>query len=831
MHGVDHSPLLGILNPYPGLRPFEAHESFLFHGREEHTRALLERLSVERFLAVVGSSGSGKSSLVRAGLLPALYRGYLVGASSRWRIAVMRPGSAPIDELARALAAPEALGLPLAEVRATVGATSRGLVTAVQRASLADGENVLLVVDQFEELFRFERERRHQDGGAEASLFVQSLIEAAGAYNARLFVVITMRSDYLGQCAQFAGLPEALNRGQYLIPHLTREERRQAIEKPPLVAGVRMKPALAQQLLNDMGDDPAQLPVLQHALMRTFRCLREANAPELDFEHYRRAGGLASALDLHANAIVAQLPEPSRRWVEKIFRTLTTMEGTRAVRRPARLDRIFEVLGAGADRDARAEIATAIEAFVRPENSLLVSSTGPELRGESVIDISHESLIRNWHELRRWLAEETRSAEWFRSVVDDTVRYRTGEAGLWRDPELSRVLQLRGDAGWNETWARQYMPKLDPPYTEVERFLEQSVRAQQAEQAEKEAKRRKEIEDARALALAAARAKKFYRLFAWTLVLLFIAAGGWGLMWFRQHQQESEAARTSVDLANQIYEKTLEQARLQEELRKLQAQLEGAEQGGSAEALRRQVRDLQQQLTRGSVQVDSTRQELQKSTAAAGSDYAQALRRVADLQAELNEVRTERNELRDRLDTMSTLQVRDAGYWRSRFEAADAENRLLRSAASGAFAEPIVLALPQYSVLRLDAAPFFGNVFLFIEDLGRARNSTATLFVVKPNRAGALTEFADNERAAARLGAALRSRVKCPAYGSDGQGEIWCFNVDKDTTLADTQRLGRFQYQSGVFSVVATGWAQNVRKGGTDVLTLVIHQLRPAARK
>jgi hypothetical protein len=821
---VELLPLLGVENPYPGLRPFEAHEAFLFHGRQEHTRALLERLSTDRFLAVVGGSGSGKSSLVRAGLLPALYRGYLVGASSRWRIALMRPGNAPLDELARALAAPEALGVPAGPLREAIGRTSLGLVSAVLEAQIASDENVLIVVDQFEELFRFERERRHQDGGSEAGLFVQSLIEAADSYGPRLFVVITMRSDYLGQCAQFAGLPEALNRGQYLIPHLTREQRREAIEKPPLVANARIKPALAQQLLNDMGDDPGQLPVLQHALMRTFRRLRESGASELDFEHDAQAGGLAHALDQHADSIVMSLPPGPRAWVEKLFRALTMVEGGRAIRRPARLDRIFDVLAITDDDTARADVRTAIEAFAHPENSLLVSSTGLPLREDSVIDISHESLIRNWRQLQKWLKEETRSAEWFLSLAGDTVRFRAGEASLWRDPELSRVIQLKDDARWNEAWARQYLPQAEPPYAEVLRFIDESVRAEEAERAAKEARRRKEIDDARALAAHAASAKRAYRLFMWTFVALLVTVSVAVVKAWLDHRAEAAAAAESLALSELLNKSAAEQEALKQQLRGAEAQLQKAQATGKDDGgLRSRIADLEHRLSNSRVASNNNRQQLQQNVNSSGSEYSAALKQVAELQSELKRAREQREEMQSRLDALATVQSRDAAYWKTRADAAEADARQLRAALGPGLLEPLIVPLAAYTSVRLDASPFSGRAHLFVGDLGRSKSPTSALYVVLPKTKDGLPEFTANEKAAGQVLSQLPSATRCQGYQEDAEKSVWCFAVDRDKTVGAASRLGQFRFGPTTYTIVATGWAQNVRAAGTDMMTLVIY--------
>lgn len=267
-----------VVNPFPGLRPFETDEYGLFFGREGQSDALIERLQRSHFLAVVGTSGSGKSSLVRAGLLPALRGGMMAGAGSGWRIAIMRPGNDPIGNLANALAEKDVLleaggGLPPAEAEAVIEATLRrgslGLVDAARQARLQDHEKLLVVVDQFEELFRFRAARSLSSTGDDASAFVKLLLEASEQRELSIFVVPTMRSDFLGDCAQFQGLPEAINDGQYLIPRMTRDERRFAITGPVGVKRCKITEPLVNRLMNDVGDNPDQLPILQHALMRT----------------------------------------------------------------------------------------------------------------------------------------------------------------------------------------------------------------------------------------------------------------------------------------------------------------------------------------------------------------------------------------------------------------------------------------------------------------------------------------------------------------------------------------------------------------------------------
>ena len=264
-----------IKNPYPGLRPFEADESDRFFGREAQTDELLRRLGRSRFVAVVGTSGSGKSSLVLAGLLPALRAGFLVASGSQWRIASMRPGGAPIESLASELhgalypdAGDDRFAGEMLEI--TLRRSSLGLVEAARQACLEPHENLLVVVDQFEELFRFRQAWAQSATQNPAASLLHLLLEAVRQSEIPIYVMITMRSDFLGDCAQFRDLSEAINDGLYLIPRMTRDQLRLAITAPAAMYGTAMTPRLVQELLNDVNDDPDQLPVLQHALMRTW---------------------------------------------------------------------------------------------------------------------------------------------------------------------------------------------------------------------------------------------------------------------------------------------------------------------------------------------------------------------------------------------------------------------------------------------------------------------------------------------------------------------------------------------------------------------------------
>ena len=470
-----------LVNPFPGLRPFEAAETHLFFGRDGQSSDIVARLERQRFIAVVGTSGSGKSSLVRAGLLPLLEGGFMATAGSFWRFAVMRPRNDAIRHLSIALADPAVLGgeaidsdLRIPLIEAVLRRSSLGLVDAYKQARLATNENLLVVVDQFEEVFRFQQlaDARGQFDGSEA--FVNLLIEAARQREHPIYVVLTMRSDFLGDCAHFRDLPEILNDGQYLIPRLTRDQRRAAIEGPIAVSGARIAPRLTQRLLNDAGEDPDVLPVLQHALMRTWDAWKSAGATErpVDLEHYTAIGGMAHALSLHADQAYDSLAATpgAQAAAQTMFRSLCE-RGTdgREVRRPTRLADLCEIA-----RTDHALMTAVIDAFRTEGRTFIMPGWPAKLDPETVIDISHESLIRQWQTLREWVQREARSAALYQRLRQ-TAQLWPQNAALWRNPDLERALLWERDEAPSAAWAARYGTRQE--FARAVEFLRASEKA------------------------------------------------------------------------------------------------------------------------------------------------------------------------------------------------------------------------------------------------------------------------------------------------------------------------------------------------------------------
>lgn len=486
-------------NPYPGLRPFEAAEAYLYFGRDEQRDELLRRLQRHRFVAVVGPSGSGKSSLVRAGLMTDLHGGFMVPAGSQWKVSCLKPGGDPLGNLARTLKACLYNDARMDTTEGTqagffVGATLRrgplGLTEAVRLGGLRSGENLLLLVDQFEEIFRYRQAASVHDHSA---AFVRLLLEATRQHDIPIYIVLTMRSDYLGECAHFRALPEAINSGLYLIPRMTRNQLRQAITGPAAVAGSELESPLIQCLLNEAGEDPDQLPVLQHALRRTWEEWRksQSNSTPPGLEHYQAVGGMAKALSRHADEAYQELPDDkSRRIAESVFKRLTEKgDNHAAVRRPTSFEELCKVA-----QGEQGEVEQVIDAFRRPDRSFLTSSH-PKLEGTAFIDISHESLMRVWERLSQWVDEETESARQYIRLVQRAEEQ--AKKGLMVGRELSVYLKWREDQCPQKAWAERYAPS---SFDGTMAFLDKSQKARQEAWRQKEARRRRRLMRAYGLA-------------------------------------------------------------------------------------------------------------------------------------------------------------------------------------------------------------------------------------------------------------------------------------------------------------------------------------------
>ena len=463
--------------PYPGLRPFNEEESIFFKGREQQVERLVKRLEEKKFLMVNGASGDGKSSLIYAGVIPYAKAGFFKAKYNNWIVADFRPERSPLKNLTTSLCKQFKID-DHAKTEKELGYGFSALCDLYKRSSFyidettdswqqADekerkalkrkGANLLVLVDQFEEFFTNPENYQNGIPSIESQRTVNLLLETyklAAAQQLPIYVVCTMRSDYIGQCAAFRGLPEAIGYSQFFVPRLKRQEIEQVIEGPAELAGCKISKRLTQTLLNSITEGFDQLPILQHALNHIWK-MADNGQQEMDLIHLAKVGGLSAkllnpsdrvlfnewylqlpaykqqlferpslnnVLDAHANELylTAHLiyeqkfekkisEDQAQRIIKIVFQCLTKIDSSRAVRNRMTLQEITNIIN---DKNIDALMVDRMLQIYRQQgNTFLQPFVGEHgenefLSPESVLDITHESLIRNWKQLTAWANEE-----------------------------------------------------------------------------------------------------------------------------------------------------------------------------------------------------------------------------------------------------------------------------------------------------------------------------------------------------------------------------------------------------------------------------------------
>lgn len=479
------------INPFPGIRSYEIEEDELFFGREQQVKELIEKLSHTRFLAIVGSSGCGKSSLIKAGLIPTLLKNKFDVLPKRWQLSICRPGDDPIGNLAKTLTNGFESYEPIEKI---LKSGADGLVRVLKQKEAEVSH--LLFIDQFEELFRFKKSRVSSDSSLEAAHFVDLFTFTVRQTEVPVYIVLSMRTDFLDDCTEYRGLSEMINRGYYLVPRMKTEERRMVITGPIQVKGGSISEDLVQRLLKDVGEDPDQLPILQHALMRTwdYWSLNRIGEQPISTTHYEAIGTMKEALSVHLEEIYSELKDQSSKFLaEKLFKALTDVgTDSRGTRRPTQLHEICTLA------DARTEeMGKVIDSFREKGRAFLMPPVNIGINPETTIDISHESIMRVWIRLRKWVEEENQSAQLYLRLSKSAELYQEGKTGLWVNPELQLALQWKEHNKPNATWAMRYDPAFDRAIT----FLNYSKKQHDLEIARKENQQKRNLKRARNFAI------------------------------------------------------------------------------------------------------------------------------------------------------------------------------------------------------------------------------------------------------------------------------------------------------------------------------------------
>ena len=460
-------PAVEWRNPYKGLRPFTEADAPDFFGRGELTARLVARLGEPapeaRFLAVVGPSGSGKSSVVRAGLIPALRSGALPG-SEGWFVVEMHPGSDPFAELESALLS-VAVSRPASMVE-TLESDELGLVRSAGWVLPREGSELLVVIDQFEEVFTLVQDPRRQRA------FLEILRTAVVDPTSRVRVVVALRADFYDRPLLHKSFGDLLGARTQTITGLSPEELERAIVGPAGRAGVTVEAALLGKILTEVAEQPSALPLLQYGLTELFE-RRESST--LTLEAYREMGGVLGVLGRRAEELFERLDQPEKRAARQLFLRLVTVgeEGTAETRRRVLRSELTSV------EVDRAAMDRVIDLF--DSHRLLSFDRDPITRGPTV-EVAHEALMREWGRLRGWIETAREDIRMHRRLAAAAAEWE----GAGRDPSfLVRGERLSQLEAWSSTSGLSL--------TGGERlFLESSSALRETERAEEAARKARE---------------------------------------------------------------------------------------------------------------------------------------------------------------------------------------------------------------------------------------------------------------------------------------------------------------------------------------------------
>jgi energy-coupling factor transporter ATP-binding protein EcfA2 len=516
--------------PYTGLRSFTEEESLYFKGRDEQVDLVTAQLEEKKFLMLTGASGEGKSSLIYAGLLPNARAGFFKAKFAKWTVVDFRPERSPVRSMAAALAEKFSISPETVETEIRRGFSSLVdlylnsefyIADEVDQTRLSAQEkthrvrnasNLFILVDQFEEFFTNPENYYNEHPSADSQIVVNLILETAKIalqQNIPIYIVCTMRSDYIGQCASFRGLPEYIGYSQFFVPRLKRRELRQVIEEPAVLSGNRISQRLTERLVYDLAEGVDQLPILQHALSQIWL---EANhgAEEMDLIHYAMVGGMPASelpgedaqrfndwfstlpefqkgfysetglnkvIENHARRLYETAADEynssnpgksitvkdAKNIVALAFSCLTKIDNSRAVRNRMTLNEITAVIN-------RPELTNDLvgnvlnifreegNSFIRPFKTS--SENTHSLTGDVVLDITHESLIRNWGMLNKWANQEYEFYSTFLDLKKHLDRWKAhgkGQGYLLPIGPLSYFENWYSKCNPNDAWISRYI--------------------------------------------------------------------------------------------------------------------------------------------------------------------------------------------------------------------------------------------------------------------------------------------------------------------------------------------------------------------------------------
>jgi hypothetical protein len=512
-------------NPYPGLRPFAPEDSELFFGREAESDEVISKLLKNRYITILGASGIGKSSLIYGGVLPKIMN-LKIRESLDWRIISFRPGTDVFGNLADALSNEISDSGQKKIERETILSqlldNPGSFSDIVSKYLIRKDDNVLLVIDQFEEIFRYYSPGKSGISHATAIKFVDFLVNSVIKPDGNIFIIVTMRSDYLGECSHYKGLTRFVNNSNYLVPYMGTENLKEVIEKPVNYAGAKIDPTLVEALLNDLRDRTDQLPVLQHALMRTWAHWQVLDEPDkpINKADYDSIGTIINSVSQHADEVYENLDRRGKEICAILFKSITRKgPDNKGFRHPSDIETIKSIAGCS-DK----ELFDIIEKFRSSSLLVITPGEGVILNDNSVIDLQNDYIISLWKRLKDWIDSEDASMQMYSRLSEASALYQQGKTGLYIPPDLQLAIKWRDQNNPTLSWAVQYNPAFERAMV----YLRTSEKAYLEEEQNKIRLQKRKVK----------------RITLITRVLVIAVLAAVGLMLFEYVQKMSSEGRT-----------------------------------------------------------------------------------------------------------------------------------------------------------------------------------------------------------------------------------------------------------------------------------------------
>jgi hypothetical protein len=486
-------------NPFPGLRSFTFDDSSVFYGRDSICDQVIEKLLANKFVCLLGGAGSGKTSLIEAGIKPIILSGMIGEPEAQWQIFSTVPGTEPTRNLSNEIFKQEHKDVFNEErsiqehiFHSIIQRGRHGIIELLAQLNHSSHSKYLFVIDSFEELFRNQQQNGEKDFYETSLQYVNLFLEALQSTRFEVYLLIAIRSDFTDDCVMFPALATYINKSNVMIPRMNRQEMRKALTWPLRALGVSIEDSLSSQILNDASVTEDALPRFQHAMRRTW----EEWMKDGDWEspiaqkHYNETGGLRASVAKQANTIFDTLSATEQTVCEIIFKALTERGAeSKGFSRQMKVDDLVIL----AQSDVLV-VSGILQKFVQAG---LITCDSSSLNGFSLIKLSNITLINAWDRLHDWVEDEAISGQMYKQLALSSASYQVGKTGLLKPPGLQIAINWQEKQKPTLQWARRYNPAFERTMV----YLRTSQQAYEAEEALKRKKTKRTMQSIRSLSL------------------------------------------------------------------------------------------------------------------------------------------------------------------------------------------------------------------------------------------------------------------------------------------------------------------------------------------